>query len=101
MPVDFTKDITIDPDDILSEIERNPFQVVNKKFNSVFNPTIGTYNDKSGKIRASVCMGNNIPSPKKKVKYHVTIRIIRHKFDELVNLGTLSRPEDVNINITY
>ena len=50
-------------------------------------------------------MGNNIPSPKKKGKVPCynsnNSSLLQDKFDELVNLGTLSRPEDVNINITY
>ena len=63
---DFTTAIKIDPDNaILTEDDRLKFQTINTSYNSVFSPDIQTYNDKSGKIRATVCLGNTKPAPKK------------------------------------
>ena len=94
----------VDPDNILSEININSFYAINKKFNSVFNPAIGTYNDKSSKIRASVCLGSNIPTPRKgKVPCYSSKNsaLLQKKFDELVTLGVLSRPEDVIVYVIH
>ena len=102
--IDFTSEIRVDLDNILSEKDRNEFQKMHSAFNTVFNPDIGTYNDKSGVIRASVCMGNNLPAPKKgKIPCYNSnnLTLLQEKFDELVELGVLSRPEEVNVDVIH
>ena len=54
---DYCATITVDQDNVLSKHERKAFSDINKRFDSVFSPTFGAYNDKSGHIRASVNMG--------------------------------------------
>ena len=62
----FTDLIIIDPTKtILSQEERRSFVFINEKYNSVFNPNFGTYNNKSGKVVASVHLGKTAPMPKK------------------------------------
>ena len=101
---EFTKYIVIDPDDMLTQEEKFKFKKVNTKYVAVFNPNHGTYNDKSGKIRASVLLGNTKPTPKKgQVPSYCSNKaaILQEKFDELVVLGILSQPEDVNVEVIH
>ena len=46
---------------ILSQEERRSFVFINEKYNSVFNPNFGIYNNKSGKVVASVHLGKTAP----------------------------------------
>ena len=66
-----------------------------RHYNSVFNPQFGTYNEKPGK-------GKTTTTPKKgKVPSYNSKKssLLQDKFDELVNLGVLIRPEDNNIKV--
>ena len=95
--------ITVDPGNILNREEKLAFQNVNAQYNSVFNPQFGTYNEKPGKVVASVHIGKTTPTPKKgKVpSYNSKKSSLLDKFDELVNLGVLIRPEDNNIKVIH
>ena len=100
----YTKSIAVDPDNVLTDAARTTFNEINKDFSTVFSPQIGTYNDTSGKPRASVCMGTTLPTPKKgKVPCYntKTLSILQEKFDELVHLGVLSRPEGVDVQVIH
>ena len=101
----FTDPITIDPSGtILSTNERTQFKKVVEEFSSVFNPKYSTYNHKSGKLEASVHLGKTTPAPKKgKVPSYNSNKsiLLQEKFDELVKLGVLSRPEDVNVKVVH
>ena len=71
----FTDLIIIDPTKtILSQEERRSFVFINEKYNSVFNPNFGTYNNKSGKVVASVHLGKTAPMPKRGKYHHTTQR---------------------------
>ena len=58
-------DVTLDPDKQLLCREKLAFIAINEKYDSVFNPMIGKYNDASGKIKASINMGPVEPPPQK------------------------------------
>ena len=73
-----------------------------KKYGSVFNSLHGVYNGKSGDVQASFMLGKNSPVPKKgKVPCYnsAKAKILQEKFDELVNKGVLSRPEDSGVSV--
>ena len=101
---DFTREIILDPDGMMTKEEKLNFKELHSKYNSVFNPCFGTYNDKSGKIRATVMLGNTKPTPKKgKVPSYCSNKaaILQQKFDELEDLGVLVRPENIGIEVTH
>ena len=102
--LDHTTKIRTNPDNILSDQETKSFRLINSKYKSVFNSVNGVYNGKSGDVKASVILGENIPSPRKgKVPSYSSdkAKILQDKFDELVHQGVLSRPEEVGITVTH
>ena len=96
--------IQIDPDAILTVDQKMYLQNVTMGYSSIFTPNFGTYNGKSGDIYADVILGKNMPMPKKgKVPVYnpKNSNILQDKFDELVELGVWSRPEDVNATVVH
>ena len=96
--------VAVDQGNIFNREEKLAFQNVDVQYNSVFNPQFGTYNEKSGKVVASVHIGKTTPTPKKgKVPSYNSKKfsLLQDKFDELVNLGVLIRPEDNNIKVIH
>ena len=57
--------MTVDPDNLCSETEKLLFTSINQRYNNVFDPTFGAYNDHSGVVRANVNLGNTLPPPRK------------------------------------
>ena len=98
----FSTDIKIDKQLEDSDISR--FQQLHLNFDDVFQPSIGRYNDHSGKVRARVNIGNSKPPTK---KLHVpnysgnNQQILQDKFDELERQGVFVRPEDVGVTIEH
>ena len=70
----------------------------------MFEPTIGCYNDSSGRIRARVNIGTVHPPTK---KLHVSnysnsnLQLQQSKFDELEHQGAFARAEDVNVVVEH
>ena len=96
--------VIIDPENLLSSTDKSKFRSVNNMYSSVFSENLGTYNDKSGIIRASVHLGKTKPSPKKgRVPSYCSNKatILQEKFDELLALGVMSRPEDLNVTVQH
>ena len=94
----------MDPDGILTGNEKFLLQNVTKKEGSVFTPHFSTYNEKSGRVYADDILGKNIPQPQKgKIPSYNSAKsqILQQKFDELVEQGVLSRPEDVNVTVVH
>ena len=101
---DSVKFIKMDPDKVLTDGEKSSFTNVHKQYASVFTQNVGTYNDKSGKVLADVLLGNNKPVPKKgKIPSYNSSKssILQDKFDELIDLGVLSHPEDVHVTVIH
>ena len=74
------------------------------KFDGVFNPAIGNYNDRSGRVRASIRLGPVEP-PHTKVfvpNYdRKKLDILQQKCDDLEAMGVLARPEDVGVRVEF
>ncbi len=64
-PRPFSKDVVIDPDGLLTPEERNLFIEEHLKYDELFEPVIGYYNDCAGKVRARVNLGRTAPPTRK------------------------------------
>ena len=98
------KKIKLDPDHILTQSERLEFNKVNNEYASRFSSKIGIYNGKSGQVFADVLLGKNVPVPKKgrTPSYSSNKNVLlQEKFDELVELGVLKRPEDLGVTVVH
>ena len=80
------------------------FQEQNLRYDELFEPTIGRYNDRAGKIRARVNLGKVVPPTRKLQvpKYDKNnLDLLQEKFDELERQGVFARPEDVNVVVEH
>ena len=100
----FSKHVKLDPDSRLSPSMRALFEEENLKYDELFEPSIGRYNDASGKVRARVNLGKVVPPTR---KLHVpqydknNLDLLQEKFDELERQGVFARPEDVNVVVEH
>lgn len=100
----FSKHVTIDPSNVLSADEQRAFHQLHSRYDNVFNPRIGAYNDVSGRVRAHINMGPVDPPVN---KGHLPsygnqkMVLLQQKMDELEDLGVLARPEDVGIVVEH
>ena len=96
----FSKEVKVDPDQQLTAEERNMFSEQNLKYDELFEPTIGRYNDRDGKVRARVNLGKTTP-PTRKVQVPQydknNLDVLQDKFDQLEIDGVFARPEDVQV----
>ena len=70
----------------------------------MLDPKIGVYNNKSGKVEASVHIGRVAPTPKKgKIPSYNSKKsqLLQEKFGERVELGVLTRPETDNVRVIH
>ena len=103
-PLNCLDSIHYDQDSILTPGEKTCLQSVTARYASVFTPHFGTYNGKSGGIFADVIVGKISPAPKKgklPVYNSKNSKVLQDKFDELVELGVLSRLEDVDVTVVH
>ena len=101
---DPVENIIIDPDKQLSTTEIAKFHDLHTRYHNVFSTRIGTYNDSSGPIRASINMGPvEPPTQKARLPYYNTekMQLLQQKMDELESLGVLAKPEDVGVTIEH
>ena len=94
--------IIIDPDECLTSLERRSFSNLHSEFDDVFNPVIGSYNDASGRLRASINIGKvQPPTSKTHQPQYERKRLseLQDKMDDLELLGVLVKPEDVGIEV--
>ena len=100
----FSKHINTDPDNQLSQEWKSKFMDLHLHFDSVFEPVIGRYNDKSGRIRARITFGPVLPPT---TKLHApcygrdNLQLLQQKCDELEGQGALARPEDVGVVVQH
>ena len=100
----FSKHVNTDPNNQLSPEWKNKFSDLNNQFDSVFEPVIGRYNDKSGRLRARVTFGPVLPPSR---KLHApcygrdNLQLLQDKFDELESQGVFARPEDVDVVVQH
>ena len=106
-PVDilppFSKNVIVDPENRLSKEWKQRFVKLDEHFDSVFEPVIGRYNDKSGRLRAHITFGPVLPPAR---KLHApcygkdNLQLLQNKFDELE--GTVfRRPEEMGIVVEH
>ena len=96
--------VVVNPDNYISSQTANSFKALHQKFDSVFNPKFGSYNDSSGLIRAKVNLGKVSPPPHKSkipLYKHSNLQLLQEEFDKLEALGVLAKPEDVGVDIVY
>ena len=101
---DHIKDISVDPDNILSPSIKGQFESLHRSYSEVFNPEFTGYNHAFGKFEAVVNMGNVKP-PQRKGKLpqysRNKLELVQDHFDKLERLGVFAKPEDVGVNIEY
>ena len=98
--IPFSDAVVIDPGDQLTSLEKAKFQAINKKFDSVFNPSYSGYNDKSGVIRAHITIGSIPPPPQKaRLPFYSqnNLQLLQQKADDLEDKGVLVTPESVGL----
>jgi len=96
--------VSIDPDGILTQEERDAFTKINTQFDKVFDTKISMYNGKCGDIKAVVNMGPVLPPQHKgRMPQYNKDRMqeLQDKCDELEKSGVLARPEDVGVTVEY
>ena len=100
----YCQNIELDPNKQLRSNDLSLFTNLHDKYDSVFNPRIGVYNDNCGRIRASINMGPVEPPPQKgrlPLYNRKNLDVLQDKFDELENLGVMAKPEDVGVIVEH
>ena len=96
----YSDTISIDPGNQLSNEEKEAFKKNCRKYDSVFSPEFGGYNDHSGSIRAHLSIGS-IPPPPQKARMPFynqrNLQLLQEKADELEMKGVLVTPESVDL----
>ena len=95
---DFTKQISVDPDNMFSPELKLKFHALHKECNQVFNTKHEGYNHSYGKFEDVVNMGNVKP-PKRKGKLlqysRDKLSTVQYHFDKLEELGVLAKPDTI------
>lgn len=103
-PTSYSATVTIDPDGMLTSSDIAKFTELNAKYDQVYNPEVGKYNDASGRVRAKINIGPVEPPPQKgriPLYNHSQLNELQEKMDVLEGLGVLARPEDLNITVEH
>ncbi len=100
----FSQHVIIDPDAQLSPAEKHLFVEQHLKYDELFEPVIGRYNDFDGKVRARVNLGRTVP-PTRKLQVprydKKNLDLLQDKFDDLERQGVFRRPEDIGVVIEH
>ena len=100
----FSKEVQLDPQDKLEPDLRRAFVELHERYDQVFEPVIGRYNDKSGKVRFRINIGSAKP-PTKKLQVPCysknNLDALQEKFDQLEAGGVFVRPEDYGIVVEH
>ena len=100
----YSKQVVIDPNNQLSSEWKIAFKELHESYDNVFEPTIGRYNDKSGKVRARINISSSKPPTRKlRVPNYCknNLDALQNKFDELEADGVFARPEDFGIVVEH
>ena len=98
----FSSAVTLNPDKLLPKKEEDAIRNILTTYDTVFDPTISTYNGKSGTCKVEVNIGKNLPPQKKgRLPYYGKNNLdeLQNKFDELKAAGILSRPQEIGITV--
>ena len=96
--------VTIDPDNILPDKEREEFTRVIRENDDVFNPSIKGYNGHAGRFEAKINMGPVVPPQRKgRVPQYSRNQLeeLQRQFNELEQQGIFKRPDDLGITVEY
>ena len=96
--------ITVDPSKILAAEKQDRFYRAHKKYENVFSPGIGKYNNYSGRFVHTVNISENLPPQRRGriPEYNQNDKeILQQKFDYLLKQGVFARAEDMNIPVEY
>ncbi|VDI36804.1 Hypothetical predicted protein [Mytilus galloprovincialis] len=100
----FFKQVSVDPDNLLSPDLQTQFNELLRKFSEVFSPNFEGYNGEIGPFEASVNMGPVQPPQRKgRMPQYSKNNLVelQNKFDELECKGVFRKPEDVGISVEY
>lgn len=98
----YSDQVTLNPDNLLSKSEENLFRQTLETYDEVFNPKISVYNGKSGSCYVEVNIGANLPPQRKgRLPFYGKddLADLQNKFDEMVEKGILSRPQDIGVTV--
>ena len=104
LPCSHSSLVVVDPNNQLTQNQRDMFATLHQRYDSVFDPKIGLYNDHSGPVRAHVDIGPVKPRPRKtKIPSYSTelLQELQSAADELEELGVLQKPEDLGIIVQH
>ena len=96
--------IQVDPSGMLTKAEKDKFKILHKKYNDVFSPGIGCYNQYSGSFTHKINMSNALPPQRKGCIPNYKPKdmdLLQQKCDELLAEGVMCRPEDKNVSVTH
>ena len=96
----YSAKVTLNPDKLLSVEEELSFKQMLSTYDTVFDPTISTYNGKSGPCYVEVNMGQNLPPQRKgRLPFYGRGDLVelQNKFDDLESKGIISRPQDIGV----
>ena len=97
---DYLHEISIDPDNILSDEWKNKFASICKRFSHLITPKPGRYNGFFGRVDNSINFATQ-PPPSIKArlpKYSQDmLKILGEKMDKLEKWGVLRKPEDIGV----
>lgn len=97
------KDITLDPDNILTSQVKEKFNDINRNFSQVFQSDLPRYNGCFGRVEAVINVPTNIPNAArlKQVPWYPKSRLIelQNIIDELEEKGALARPQDIGVDV--
>ena len=98
-------DIRLDPDNLLTECQRNEFKTVIVKFKDSFSSKLGRYNGALGNLDAKLIIPNTIEPPSFPCRRFSQPEALNKKQQEVMDKmeadGILVRPEDVGIMPTH
>ena len=98
---DYTNDIELDPDNQLSEQERETFRLISKEFGDVITPHPARYNGSFGMVDTAIDFASTPPVSNKVVVPANTDElkeVLVKKMDDLLAEGVLALPEDIGVS---
>ena len=103
-PEEHLGDLQVDPDNILTEEQRQIFHKLHKRYAKLFTPRPGKYNGYYEHIDNTLHFASK-PAPNSKThipNYSPTMNdILAKKMDKLEEWGVLAKPEDYNVTVEF
>ena len=98
--------VVLDPDNVLTDVQRAKAQSILKDHRLVFTSKAGKYNGVLGNLDAKMTLNNNLVeppsySPKRVVQSEKMDKIQQDIMDQMEADGILGRPEDFNVTVTH